>query len=328
LGALLLASIALFSFGGISFFSKPERFIVYFDETIHGLDNGSPVKLRGVRIGRVVGMNVRAIPTAPGSSDSRSVVAVVCELRRDVVADGYGRPVDVSDREELQAMIDQGLRAQLGIIGLATGLLYVELDFYDPRKHPARKRAGVESDYVEMPAMPSSLAEFQANLTEVLNEIRKVDFAGISAEFKGLLADTRTQVNAADLAAISREWADAGRSVKSLVESPETRAMLANLSSASGRLDRMLGELEKAAGPGSEQFTLVLKETRSTLTELHDTAAVLKRFVTAQQYLGHDASNAFARFGEAASAVARLADFLERNPNALLSGRSAADAKP
>ena len=52
----------------------------------------------------------------------------------------------------------------------------------------------------------------------------------------------------------------------------------------------------------------------------------MKRFVSAQQYLGDDASKAFARLGDAAAAVARLADFLERNPNALLSGR-AADAK-
>ena len=36
----------------MSFFSKPQRFEVYFDESIHGLDLGSPVKLRGVRVGR------------------------------------------------------------------------------------------------------------------------------------------------------------------------------------------------------------------------------------------------------------------------------------
>ena len=58
------------------------------------------------------------------------------------------------------------------------------------------------------------------------------------------------------------------------------------------------------------------------MQQLTDTTVVMKRFINAQQYLGDDASKALARLGEAASAVARLADFLERNPSALLSGRA------
>ena len=321
MGALLLGGIALFSFGGVNFFSKPERFIVYFDETIHGLDNGSPVKLRGVRIGRVVNMNVRAIPLEPGSGGSRSVVAVVCELSRDVVADGQGRPVDVSDRDELQRLIDEGLRAQLGVIGLATGLLYVELDFYDPARFPFSHRAGVESDYVEMPAVPSAIAEFQANLTEILNDMKRINFSRIAGEVEGLLVDTRRQINAADLAAVSREWAEAGRSIRTLVESPETRALLANAASATARFDRVLADFEKSAGPGGEQLTLALEQARGALAELTATAAMVKRFVAAQQNFGDDSSRAFTRLAEAAAAIERLADFLERNPSALLSGR-------
>lgn len=321
LGALLLAVIALFSFGGVNFFSKPERFIVYFNESIHGLDNGSPVKLRGVRIGRVVGMNVRAIPSVPGSDEPRSVVAVVCELSRDVVADGRGAPVDVSDRKELQRMIDEGLRAQLGVIGYATGLLYVELDFYDPAAYPVRRKDGVKSDYLVMPSVPSRSAEFMRNIEEVLNDIKRIDIAGMATELHGLLADTRRQVNAADLAAVSREWADAARAIRGLVDSPETRGLMANAASASKRLDDMLAQLEKSVGPGAEEFGHLLTDARGAIVQFSETTAVMKRFVNAQQYLGDDASKALARLGEAASAVARLADFLERNPNALLSGR-------
>jgi paraquat-inducible protein B len=322
LGAMLLGIITLFSFGNVNFFSKPERFIVYFDETIHGLDNGSPVKLRGVRIGRVVNMNVRAIPPSPGSPDARSVVAVVCELSRNVVADGQGNPVDVSDRAQLEHLVDQGLRAQLGVVGLATGLLYVELDFYDPKLHPAKTRPGIASDYLEMPAVTSAIAEFQANLTDTLNEIRKINFAKLAQEIEGLLVDTRRQINAADLAAVSREWAQAGKAVRDLADSPETRALLVSASSAAARFDRVMGELEKSAGPASTEFTALLKEARGAMTEFTETTTVMKRFVNAQQYLGDDASKAFVRLSDAAAAIARLADFLERNPNALLSGRA------
>jgi hypothetical protein len=91
IGAFVLAIIALLSFGGISFFSKPERFMVNFDESIHGLDLGSPVKLRGVRIGRVVELNVQYTPEKNGS-----MVSVVCELNRDIITDSRGIKVDVS----------------------------------------------------------------------------------------------------------------------------------------------------------------------------------------------------------------------------------------
>ena len=50
-GAFALGVIALLTFGGVSFFAKPQRFVVYFDESIHGLTLGSPVKLRGVPVG-------------------------------------------------------------------------------------------------------------------------------------------------------------------------------------------------------------------------------------------------------------------------------------
>ncbi len=322
LGALALAVVGLLSFGGINFFSKPQRFVVYFNESIHGLDHGSPVKLRGVRIGRVVGMNVRAAPSAPGSGDPRSVVAVVCELSRDVMADDQGRPVDVSDRAELERLVDQGLRAQLGVIGLATGLLFVELDFQDPLAYPARPRAGVASPYVELPAVPSAISEFQANLTEVLNDVKRIDFAAIGRELEGLLVDTRRQVNGADLAGVSREWSEAGRAARELAGSGDARRLLASAASAAERLDRVMAQVEAAAGPGAADFAAMLGEARAAIGEFTETATVVKRFVHAQQHLGDDASRAFVRLGEAASAIARLADFLERNPNALISGRA------
>ena len=105
--------VALLAFGGVNFFSKPERFIVYFDESIHGLDLGSPVKLRGVRVGRVVDFGLRYMPER-----NKSVVAVVCELTRNVVTDAQGNPIDVSDRRQLQGLVDHGLRAQLEVLDL------------------------------------------------------------------------------------------------------------------------------------------------------------------------------------------------------------------
>jgi paraquat-inducible protein B len=317
LGAFVLGLGALFAFGGVNFFSKPERFIVYFDESIHGLDLGSPVKLRGVRVGRVVDLNLRYVPAR-----NKSVVAVVCELNRNMIADENGVLIDVSDRRQLQGLIDRGMRAQLGVIGLATGLLYVELDFFDPQLYPAKLRPGLSTKYAEMPAVPSAISEFQANLTEILNDVKRVDFAGLSREMQGLLTDARKKVNAMDTAGLVVQWTRAGLAVEQLAGSPELRQALVNMSEASAKLNTILAKFEQG-GPSPEQLAGTLEDAKKAIGTFTATVTTMQRFINAQQNLGDDASKAFVKLGEASSAVQQLADYLERNPNALLTGRKA-----
>lgn len=315
LGALVLGLVALFSFGGINFFSRPERFVVYFDESIHGLDLGSPVKLRGVRVGRVVNISLRYVPAT-----NKSVVAVACELNRNLIANEKGELIDVTEAGKLQGLVDRGLRAQLGVIGLATGLLYVELDFLDPALYPETPRTDLVSQYVEMPAVPSAISEFQANLTEILNDVKKIDFNGISREVQGLLADVRRKINAMDTGALVAEWTKAGASMRELASSPELKQSLVSLSAASQKLDAILAEFAKN-GPTGESLAKTIEDVRGTVTAFNSTAVTVQKFINAQQNLGDDASQALIKLGDAAAAVRELADLLERNPSALLTGR-------
>jgi paraquat-inducible protein B len=315
LGALVLCLVALFSFGGINFFSRPERFVVYFDESIHGLDLGSPVKLRGVRVGRVVNISLRYVP-----AKNSSVVAVACELNRNLITDEKGVEIDVTEQGKLQGLVDRGMRAQLGVIGLATGLLFVELDFLDPAVYPASPRTDLASQYVEMPAVPSAISEFQANLTEILNDVKKIDFAGISREINGLIVDVRKKINAMDTGALVAEWTKAGASMREIASSPELKQTFVSLSAASQKLDGILADYAQN-GPKGENMARTLAEVQATVATFNTTAATVQKFISAQQNLGDDASQALNKLGDAAAAVRELADFLERNPSALLTGR-------
>ena len=315
LGALVLGLGALFSFGGVNFFSRPERFVVYFDESIHGLDLGSPLKLRGVRVGRVVDINLRYVPAT-----NHSVVAVACELNRNLIADEKGQLIDVTEPGQLQGLVDRGLRAQLGVIGLATGLLFVELDFLDPARYPVKPRVDLVSKYLEMPAVPSAISEFQSNLTVILNNLKRIDFEALAVEVQGLLADTRKKINAMDTGALVAEWTKAGTAVGELAASPELKQSLAALGAASQKLDLILGDYAQN-GPKGADLAKTLAEVRTTVAAFNGSASTVQRFIAAQQNLGDDASQALAKLGEAADAVRGLADFLERNPSSLLSGR-------
>lgn len=316
LGALLLGLTALLSFGRVNFFSKPQRFVVHFDETIQGLDLGSPVKLRGVRVGRVVQINLRFL-----EKEDKSIVVVLCELNRDAIRDDQGEEIDISDRSQLEELIDRGLRAHLGLLGLATGLLYVELDFMDPAEHPQPAAEPVPSEYPVVPSVRSTISEFQANLTEILTDVSRIDFAGLGRELRSLLGDTRDKINGLDTVRLTTEWSEAAGSIQQLAGSGDFKRTLDHLNGAIEDLQKTFSKIDAAVDPATAELTATLQQARATLATFDQTAYTAQQFITAQTGLGADAAAAFQQLGEAARSVARLADYLERNPNALLTGR-------
>jgi paraquat-inducible protein B len=322
LGAFALGIMSLLFFGGVSFFHKQQRFVVYFDESIQGLNLGSPVKLRGVAVGRVVDLGIRY-----EKSRNHSLVAVVCEFERNKVTDNNGVMIDVTNRAELQSLVDHGLRAQLGLVGLATGLLYVELDFLDPETYPA-ETLQTELKYPVVPAVPSTIAEFQASVTEILTKVKRIDFQGLADNLKSLLADTRRQVDAVDVKALAAQWQRAGASVEALASAPEVKQTFANLNATLTSLRGTLAEVRASLARVDTQvdangrgLQTALVQADATLRQFGAAAVNLRRFIDAQQNLGEDSHKALNQLGDAAAAVQRLADFLERNPNALISGR-------
>ena len=315
IGAMLLIIVALLSFGGVNFFSKPQRFIVYFDESIHGLDLGSAVKLRGVRVGRVADLNVRYSAAA-----NKSVVAVVCEFSRNMIVDDQGQPIDVSDRAKLQTLVDHGLRAQLGVVGLATGLLFVELDFYDPKLYPAEAAAPGDKHLV-VPSVPSAISEYQASLTEILSDLKRVDFAGLSRNLNATLATANQKLQGIDTVRLSEHWAKAADAIQTMATDPGIKQALTNLNSAGSDLRGLIARIDSQVQPTSDQLAQTLKDARRALATFNDAAATAQHFIAAQSGTAEEANLTMQQLREAAAAVQRLADFLERNPNALITGR-------
>jgi len=321
LGALALGVIALLSFGGLSLFSKPQRFMVYFDESVHGLDLGSPVKLRGVRVGRVVDLEIHYDDVA-----NHSVVAVTCELNRNVITDAKGAQLRVTGPQDVQTMVDRGMRAQLGVLGLATGLLFVELDFVDPHLYPPSELAA-SPKYVVIPSMPSAISEYQASISEILSDLKKVDFAGLSKEIKTLLVTTTAKVNALDTKALGDKIGRAADSVTAFVDSPEVKQTFANLNETLLVAKAAITKIDGQVGPVSDDLKQTLAAAQAALKSLEATAATTRRFVQQQNQVGDDLTATLRQVAEAATALDNLAAAIERNPSSLLVGKKKSPAK-
>ncbi len=315
IGAFALLIIALLSFGGISFFKKPDRFVVYFDESIHGLSLGSDVKLRGVRVGRVTAMNIRY-----DEKTNHSAVAVVCELNKDVMTDANGVPVDIGSRDELEALIQRGLRAQLGVAGLATGLLFVQLDFFNVQEYPIVNRPA-DPKYIVVPAVPSAIAEFQASATEILANLKRADFAGLSKNLNALLTDARKQLDGVDLKGAVDQWKKTGAQVEALANNADIKKTFAGLTATVTELRAAIAKIDAQIEPTGAELQEAIKQAKQAIASFNATADEARKFIASHGGLGEDLVDTLEHLNEAADSVKRLADFLERNPNALITGK-------
>ena len=314
IGALVLGVVSLLAFGGFNFFGKPDRFVVYFDESTHGLDLGSPVKLRGVRVGRVVSLSLRY-----DEKNSRSAIAVVCELNKDVVTDPSGAVIDIGRREELELLVKRGLRARLDMAGFATGLLFVQLDFFDPKEYPGDNRT--DPRYVVVPFVPSTIEGYQKAIGEILSKAKDINFGKLANDISALANTARTRIDELDLKGLTEQWKKTGAQFEALAANPEFKKTFDNLNAAIGDLRGTIAKLDAVVDPTSKDFRETLGEARKTMQAFTDTAASARVFIANHAGLGDELGETLSHLNEAADSIKRLADFLERNPNALITGR-------
>ena len=314
LGGLLLVVVALLSFRSLHLFSKPGRFMAYFNESVQGLDVGSPVKLRGVRVGRVANIQVHY-----DSKTKKSQVAVIAELDQSAISDRAGKLIQITDRVTFQQLIEEGLRAKIDLVGI-TGLQYVELDFFDSQEFPAPPQEGGQ-EYPVVPTLRSGMSELVANLSKIANNLNKVDFAGLSRELQTLLATLNRQVSDVDLKQMAASVTAAAAAIESFAGSPETKAAFANLNKTATEVQGFVARLDAQVAP-------VQAELVRTLRSFHEAAESVHQLVRPQSGLGEEAVRTLRQVTDTAESLQRLADFLERNPSALITGKKRPDKEP
>lgn len=325
LGALALLIIALLVFGGGQEFNADKiRFVVYFDSSLNGLEVGAPVKLQGVKIGQV-----KEIALHFDQKGGKIYKPVVMEIdRNSLTGSGSGPlPANMSWEEgkaNRDRLVELGLRARLETQSLLTGLLYVDLNFY-PDKPPMF--ASLEyKQLLEIPSLPTATDELRNTAEEVAQKLRALpldeivqDFASSLREIKVLLASEEVKKSQIALA-------------ETLVELQKSTKTL------NKNLEPILVNADKAILNGNE----LLKETHAMVQVLQKNlpglvdnsdktmvaaTAALRQAETAlkqvDRAVGPDSAltDTLNAFKQAARAIRDLGDYLERHPEALLSGK-------
>lgn len=294
LGAAALALTAVVVFGSGRFFRRQVEAVCYFSGSVNGLNAGAPVKFRGVPIGRVSEIRFRVPPPAL-ASPAELRIPVWLAIDETTLSELTGDTVALT-RERLDRLIAAGLRAQLQTESFVTGVLYVGVDYF-PDSPAILVQAGDET-VLEIPTLPTTLEQAFEAFTKVMARVDKLDI-------EGLVSSLRETVEG----------------VGELARSPEVGRTLEALRATLVTLDQLGQSLRPGLAPAVQDVRTTTGEMRTVLVRLNETIARLGMLLDPQAPLAVEASRTLAELGAAARSVASLADFLDRHPNAILTGR-------
>ena len=322
-GALALAVAGVLLFGGGRFFTESREGIIYFQESVAGLDVGAQVRFNGVTVGSVT--NVELLYRVEENAVS---IPVFIELFSESVTFAEGQ----SPRVDLKALIEAGMRAQLGLDNILTSRLAInlvmapntriQLDAADPETFQTPE--GI----IELPAIRSQMQEVRAAVETVLTGVAAADPELLLQEITASVRAVREFVTMPELTQIVHRTNDTVGQVQSLVEDVDGRfaPLLASAEEALTALRELAreGELTLFETRGLiAEARPALASMQSALEQAERTLATAGASLEPGSVLYHQATQALQEATSAARALRALANTLERNPNALLFGRQA-----
>jgi paraquat-inducible protein B len=345
-GAIALAVVGVLLFGGGKFFQAKTTYVIFFEGSVQGLHVGAPVVFRGVQVGQVT--DVEAL-FDPKETTVRIKVLVDVVPSKVRVPEGYVR---ATPQENLELLVQRGLRASLQTQSFVTGLLLVGLDF-----HPGTpiKRLGFDPTYPEVPTVPTEMQALLDEARQAVTKLGQLPLAEILGEAIGMLKRVNTLLDLPELRQALVSLHELVTEVQQLMHHADgqivplgtklsgateaAHAAMETLRVALGDVQKLVRNVDSQVAPlatntketlasvrgtfGQAQKSLVMLTDAATpaLKQAQTTMAGASTLTNADSVLLNDLSHTLKALEEAATSIRVLADSLQRNPESLLRGR-------
>jgi phospholipid/cholesterol/gamma-HCH transport system substrate-binding protein len=300
------AVVAGILFGAASMRKETVKYHSYFNESVQGLDLGSPVKFRGVTIG-----NVSAIEIAP---DHR-MVDVVSELDTNDIKRMGLTDTRTSKYGKDHFLIPPDLRAQLGSQGI-TGVKFIAIDFFDTKSNPPPDLPfKVDADSY-IPAAPSMMKNLEDTITKAMDRLPemvdavvmimgRVDRLLATLEKEDVSGKAASTLGHADQVMTSLQATIAHIDGNDL--GGKGAATLTDLNAAVAKMNKVLDHLD-----GEKGLLATTTQAAAAFGEMGRNGRNTQR----------DLDATLRDVSEAAEAIRTLADSLDRDPDMLLKGKT------
>lgn len=219
-GGICIALLAFIWLGMSRFLEKGHYYTTYFNESVQGLDKDSPVKYRGVSIGRV-----DSIQVAPDSKLIQVVMKIDTgqELTDDMVA-------------------------QLKSVGI-TGIMFIELDRKKKDEIDRSPILTFPSKYPIIASKPSNISQLLQGIDYLLNQIRALDLEGISGKIKITLDSINQSITDADIKKISGHVISSIEDVKQIFDRNRWDNIIASIEDSGKSFNSVMIKADEIMGP-------------------------------------------------------------------------------
>jgi paraquat-inducible protein B len=333
---LLIGALVLFSSGRL--LENRPKFVCFFSGSVKGLNVGSPVNFRGVRVGSVTDLTVNV-----DVKDLESYVPVFFELDPDRF-NILNLPDGNITGENMDRLIEEGLKIQLDLQSMVTGQLLLNMDFMP--EEPI-KLSGIDMGVPEIPTVPTPLQQLSKKLQSLrLDEM----FQRISSSIEGL----EKIINAPEvmdsirgiketIAGVDRLVDNVNRKLGPLLSSAERTmnnagAMFSeattlvrnvdaqvepigeDVDSAAKSLTRMLDTLDAQVKIITQTIQQVAGSAQGTLDQATSTLVTIDE-TAGDERINFELTRVMEEVSRAVRALRILAESLEQRPDALIRGK-------
>ena len=313
LGAIALLVAGVLVLGAGKFLTTEHTFITYFDGSVKGLNVGSPVTFRGVKVGEVTGISIIA---DPASTERRLKIPVVFKLE-PAKFKGTRSEFQRDPKAIEMAVREYGLRTQLQSMSFVTGQLMVSLDFFPDK--PARY-VGLSKEYHEIPSVPTPLEQLQKTLEEL-------PFKEIVENLNEAIQSVNTLVSSIDAKKTTEAIESAIRDVQILVQHVNDKVdpLVESITKTSGAAEAAMNETKETMAAARGDMKELVTSTKKTLETAQ--AALRQSEQTLQAYsddsrLVTELNKTLRELSATTRSLRHLSDYLERHPESLIQGKA------
>ena len=158
---------AVIWFGGVRGNKHEIEIETYFVDPVSGLDVGSAVNFRGVKIGSVKQISFIGAQYADAAPEDRQTIWVRLALDERLIA-----MKDGDAKEHIKDLLDKGIHATVSASGV-TGLSRIEMNF--PKAKIVDKKISWKPRAITVPPAPSILQSAADSVQRILSQIDRMD---------------------------------------------------------------------------------------------------------------------------------------------------------
>ncbi|MEZ4483134.1 MAG: MlaD family protein [Syntrophotaleaceae bacterium] len=233
-----IAVVGMMALGAGSLLQKKFYAESYFEESVQGLDIGSPIKFRGVQIGRV---ETITLVGAEYPTDKRYVL-----VRFSLSRDAIGALSQAAVKRFVDSEVGKGLRVRLAFQGV-TGAAYLEADYLEADRAPWLS-VDWQPSYPFLPSAPSTITRYSEAIDGILKIMEQIDIQAIGSGLEKALTALNGIMDQAQVGEIGQQ---AGQ-------------LLSELRTTNRRLERIVSRAEAPV----DQVLQELPETVHNLNRL------------------------------------------------------------